>query len=48
VTLQAFFTANPLPSSQRRISQSIEMIRSAASLLEKIKASPLATAQYWK
>ena len=33
----AFFSANPLPSSERRISQAVESIRANAALLERIK-----------
>eukprot|EP01038_Epipyxis_sp_PR26KG_P009699 gene9699-13056_t len=46
--IEKFFEANPLPSSQRRISQSIEVIRSSAQMLAMIQRSPLATVEYWK
>ena len=46
--LEAFFTANPLPSSARRISQSVEVIRSNAALLARIKESKLAEAAFWQ
>ena len=45
--IEAFFAANPLPSSARRISQSVEMINSAGSMLERIKQSKLMQAGYW-
>ena len=35
--MAAFFSANPLPSSERRISQAVESIRANAALLERIK-----------
>jgi puromycin-sensitive aminopeptidase len=46
--IEAFFAANPLPSSERRISQTIELIRSAASLLGRIMSSRLIDPAFWK
>jgi len=46
--IEKFFEANPLPSSARRISQSVEMIRSNSNLLANIKKSSLSTDGYWK
>lgn len=39
--IEAFFKENPLPSSERKISQSIENMRSNAQLLQRIKESKL-------
>ena len=46
--IEKYFEANPLPSSARRISQSVEMIRSNSNLLASIKSSALSTDGYWK
>ena len=46
--IEKFFEANPLPSSARRISQSVEMIRSNSNLLANIKKSSLSTDGYWR
>jgi puromycin-sensitive aminopeptidase len=43
--IEAFFTANPLPHSARRISQSVETIRSNALMLERIKNSKVVLQQ---
>ena len=45
--IEAYFKANPLPSSERRISQSIENMRSTAKMLDAMAASSLATADFW-
>ena len=45
--IEQFFAANPLPNSQRRISQSLELMRSSAGLLERIKTSKLTNATFW-
>ena len=45
--IEAFFIANPLPSSARRISQSIEQIKSNDALLKIIKKSKLNTTIFW-
>lgn len=47
--IEAFFgpSAHPLPSSARRISQSVEMIRSAAAMVERIKQSRMVQPGYW-
>ena len=44
----AFFAANPLPSSSRRISQSVETIRSNAALGARLLDSALVTGAYWE
>jgi puromycin-sensitive aminopeptidase len=41
--LEQFFTAHPLPSSARRISQQLELIRSNAKLLDIVKTSSIAS-----
>lgn len=46
--IEDFFVANPLPSSARRISQTVELIRSSASLLDQINKSKLVDASFWK
>jgi len=45
--IEAFFVANPLPSSQRRISQALENMRTNGKMLEAISASPLSESIYW-
>jgi hypothetical protein len=45
--IEAFFVANPLPSSQRRISQALENMRTNGKMLEAISSSPLAESIYW-
>ena len=45
--IEAFFATHPLPSSARRISQSVEMIRSAGAMVERIRGSGLVQAGYW-
>jgi puromycin-sensitive aminopeptidase len=45
--IEAFFAAHPLPSSARRISQSVEMIRSSGAMLDRIRQSRLVQAGYW-
>jgi len=45
--IQGFFEVNPLPSSQRRISQALENMRTNGKMLEAISASPLAQSVYW-
>lgn len=44
---QAFFAANPLPSSERRISQQLESIRTSAKMVDMIASSNLSKADYW-
>lgn len=45
--VESFFTTHPLPSSCRRIEQSLEIIRSAAAFLERIKISKLVDKAFW-
>ena len=45
--IETFFKQNPLPQSERRISQTVELIRSNAALLDRIKASKLIEALFW-
>lgn len=44
---QAFFAANPLPSSERRISQQLESMRTSAKMVDMIASSNLSKAEYW-
>lgn len=46
--IAAFFDAHPLPSSQRRISQALENMRTSAKMLSAISTSPLASASFWE
>jgi hypothetical protein len=46
--VQAYFEAHPLPTVERRISQSLESMRANAALLEAIGKSKLAGPGYWK
>jgi aminopeptidase N len=45
--MEDFFASHPLPQSARRISQSIEMIRSAGKLFAIVQKSKLASASFW-
>lgn len=45
--IEAFFTAHPLPSVERRISQSLENMRANAAMLGALRQSKLATAAFW-
>ena len=47
VEIENFFKGSPLPSSERRISQLIESIKTNGALLEKIKKSKLMDSNYW-
>jgi hypothetical protein len=47
-SLMAYFEAHPLPTVERRISQSLESMRANAALLEAIGKSKLAGPGYWK
>lgn len=44
---EAFFVANPVPSSARRISQTLEAVRVNGAVLERIKSSKLADPAFW-
>jgi len=46
--IEAFFKENPLPSSTRRISQSLEAMRSNAKMVKALGSSALATPAYFK
>jgi hypothetical protein len=46
--IEAFFAANPLPSSTRRISQTIEVMRTNAAMLARIQKSSLANPAYFQ
>ena len=45
--IEAFFKANPLPQSERRIAQTLENMRTNAQMLQRIGASKLADAAFW-
>lgn len=45
--IEAFFTRNPLPSSQRKIAQTLERIRINARFVERLKSEIGANA-FWK
>lgn len=45
--VQAFFTQNPLPTVERRISQSLENMRANAAMLGALGKSKLSEADYW-
>jgi puromycin-sensitive aminopeptidase len=45
--IDQFFQQNPLPSSQRRISQILENMRASAKMLTAIQASRLMEQGYW-
>lgn len=45
--IEAYFKENPLPSSERRISQSLENMRTSSKMLSAIAESKLATANFW-
>jgi puromycin-sensitive aminopeptidase len=46
--IEAFFQANPLPGSSRRISQVLENMRASAKMLAAITQSKLADENYWE
>jgi len=45
--IEKFFQANPLPSSERRINQLLENMRTSAQMLDNISKSQLASAAFW-
>lgn len=45
--IEEFFKVHPLPSSERRISQTLERMRTTSQMLETLKKSPLMEAEYW-
>lgn len=45
--IEAFFTAHPLPSCDRRISQALENMRANAAMLAQIAQSNLAKVEFW-
>ena len=46
--IETFFKAYPLPSSERRISQIVESIRTNGAMLEIVAASPIAEPGFWR
>lgn len=45
--IEAFFAANPLPKSARRIEQTVEAIRNNGTMVELVKQSRLVEASFW-
>jgi puromycin-sensitive aminopeptidase len=45
--VEDFFRAHPLPTVERRTSQSLENMRANAAMLETLKKSKLSGAAYW-
>ncbi len=45
--IEAFFKQNPLPSSERRISQSLENMRASGQMIHAIAKSQLANESFW-
>ena len=45
--IDAFFKANPLPQSARKIAQCVEGMRTNAAFLEKLKSSELSADAFW-
>lgn len=45
--IEAFFEKNPIPSSARKISQTLEGMRSNAKFADFLKASELANPEFW-
>jgi len=45
--IEAFFQQNPMPSSERRISQLLENMRTSGKMLQSMKSSKLADAAFW-
>jgi puromycin-sensitive aminopeptidase len=46
--IEEFFKTHPLPSSERRISQSLENMRASAKMLEAISKSKLSDESFWQ
>ncbi len=45
--VEAFFKTHPLPSCERRISQSLENMRANGAMLKALGKSRLATSAFW-
>jgi len=45
--LETFFDSNPIPSSSRRIRQTVEAIRVTGSMLDSVRASKLSDSSFW-
>ena len=45
--IDAYFKANPLPSSARKIAQCVEGMRTNAKFLEKLQDSDLSSTEIW-
>lgn len=46
--IENFFATHPVPSSSRKISQTVESIRNSGAMLKKISASQLAQPTFWQ
>ena len=42
-----FFAANPVPQCSRRIAQLLEGMRNSGAMLENVRSTKLATADFW-
>jgi puromycin-sensitive aminopeptidase len=45
--IEAFFSAHPLPSSERRISQTLENMRANGKMLQALRSSKLGDSSFW-
>lgn len=45
--IEAYFQANPIPSSSRKISQIVESIRNTGTMLNRVRESNLAKPTFW-
>lgn len=45
--IEAFFEKNPLPSSTRKIAQTLESMRANAKFMDILEASPLSESSFW-
>lgn len=46
--VEAFFAAHPMPTAARRISQTLEVIRNNAAMVQTIAASALSSPEYYQ
>ena len=45
--IQEFFSQNPIPSSERKIAQVVENIKTNGAMLSRVQKSRLAEAVFW-
>lgn len=45
--VEEFFTLNPIPSSERKIAQVVENIKTNGAMLSRVQKSKLAEAEFW-